>query len=139
MRLPRVQAANQVKSQILAMQDRKGRILQELEMYLTLQYGYLEYLTPWAISRLHRETWAPQPAQQITRRDDPALRSEVAQVFLTTANNIERLPGVLPENRESLRVRCLRAAEFFGHTLTPEDRAFIGKYAAGQIDMLSND
>ncbi len=139
LRVPRVQAANGIKTQVLAIGDRGKRILEELKMYLTLDYGYLEYLTPWAVSRLRRETWAPAPPQQIARRDDAALRTEVAQIFLDTARNLDRMPGVLPENRPSLRVRCLRGAGFFGHTLSSEDRAFIDKHAAGQADMLSNE
>ena len=121
------------------MQDRKKRITQELKMYLDLDYGYLEYLNPWAVARLRRETWAQQPAQQLTRNFDTALRAEVAEMFFTAANNVERMPGVLPDNRNGLRVRCLRAAAFFGQPLSPHDQAFINEHGKGQIDLLSID
>jgi hypothetical protein len=49
------------------------------------------------------------------------------------------LPGVNPADHDSLRVTCLRAADFFGHGLSADDRAFITAHAAGQVDMLSND
>ena len=139
LRLSRVRGANQIKAQVFANTDRKKRILQEVKMYLTLEYGYLEYLTPWAAARLRRETWGDQPADQTARKEDPARRAEVAQIFLTTGENVSRLPGVAPENQDSLRVRCLRAADFFGAQLTAQDRAFISKHAGGQVDILSND
>jgi hypothetical protein len=137
--LPRIQKANEIKAQILASPDRAYRLLQSVKIYLGLEYGYAEYLTPWAISRLKRETWGAQPADQATRKENPALRAEVARMFETTAANLSRLPGVDPADHDSLRVTCLRAAHFFGHSLSAEERTFITQHAAGQVDMLSND
>ena len=137
--LPRIQKANEIKGRILASPDREYRLLQSVKIYLGLEYGYAEYLTPWAIVRLKRETWGAQPADQATRKENPALRAEVASLFVTTAANVSRLPGVNPADHDSLRVTCLRAADFFGHALSADDRAFIAQHAAGQVDMLSND
>lgn len=137
--LPRIQKANEIKAQILASPDRAYRLLQYVKIYLGLEYGYAEYLTPWAIARLKRETWGLQPADQTTRKENPALRAEVARIFETTAANIGRLPGVDPADHDSLRITCLRAADFFGHALSTVDRAFIAQRAAGQVDMLSKD
>jgi hypothetical protein len=137
--LPRIQKANEIKAHILASPDRKYRLLQLVKIYLGLEYGYAEYLTPWAIARLKRETWGVQPADQATRKENPGLLAEVAKVFETTAANLTGLPGVDPADYDSLRVTCLRAAHFFGQTLSAPDRAFIAKHGAGQVDMLSND
>jgi hypothetical protein len=137
--LPRIQKANEIKARILASSDRQYRLLQSVRIYLGLEYGYAEYLTPWAIARLKRETWGAQPADQANRKENPGLRAEVAKVFVTTAATVGTLPGVDPADHDSLRVTCLRAADFFGHSLSEEDRAFIAEHAAGQIDMLSND
>ena len=137
--LPRMQKANDIKAQILASPDRQYRLLQSVKIYLGVEYGYAEYLTPWAIARLKRETWGAQPADQGIRKENPALRAEVAKMFGTTAANISRLPGVDPADHDSLGVTCLRAADFFGHVLSAEDRFFMTKHAAGQVDMLSRD
>lgn len=139
LRLTRVREANAIKARTLALTDRKNRILQEVKMYLTLDYGYLEYLTPWAASRLRRETWGLQPGDQDSRNEQPALREEVASVFATTAANIQRLPGVDPASYDSLRVRSLRAAEYFGQPLSAAEREFISLKAGRQADLLSND
>ena len=137
--LPRIQKANEIKAQILQNPDRAYCIPQLVKIYLGLEYGYAEYLTPWAISRLKRETWGAQPADQATRKENPGLRAEVAKVFETSAANVSRLPGVDPADHDSLRVTCLRAAHFFGHTLSAEERTFITKHGADEVDMLSND
>jgi hypothetical protein len=137
--LPRMQKANEIKAQILANPDREYRLLQLVKIYLGLEYGYAEYLTPWAIARLKRETWGAQPAYQATRREDPGLRAEVARMFETAAANVSKFPGVDPADHDFLRVTCLRAADFFGHALSAEDHAFMAKHAGGQVDMLSRD
>jgi hypothetical protein len=137
--LPRIQKANEIKARILANPDREYRLLQLVKIYLGLEYGYAEYLTPWAIARLKRETWGVQPADQATRKENPGLRAEVAKVFETTAANLRGLPGVDPADYDSLRVTCLRAADFFGQAVSAADRVFIAKHGAGQVDMLSND
>ena len=127
------------KGSILASPDRAYRLRQSVRIYLGLEYGYAEYLTPWAIARLKRETWGAQPADQATRKEDPGLRAEVAKIFETTAADISKLPGVDPADHNSLRITCLRAANFFGHALSAQDRAFISEHAGGQVDILSND
>ena len=139
LRLARVRAAGQVKAQTLAIAGREQRIREEIKMYLTLEYGYLEYLTPWAAARLRRETWGDSPPFQGVRDETPARRAEVAGMFLSAAANMERLADETEENRASLRVRCLRAAEYFGGSPEPKDRAWLARHAGGQVDILSND
>jgi hypothetical protein len=139
LRLDRVRRANETKAQVLAMTDRQKRIGEEIKMYLTLEYGYLEYLTPWAAARLRRETWGNSPADQVVRAEDPGRRAEIAKMFQSVAANLDRLPDVDPENRTSLRVRCLRAVEYFGGALSTEEVIWIPKNAGRQVDVLSND
>jgi hypothetical protein len=137
--LPRLQKANEIKAQILRSPDRAYRLNQLVKIYLGLDYGYAEYLTPWAIARLKRETWGAQPTDQATRKENPRLRAEVAEIFVTTAANVRTLPGVDAADHDSLRVTCLRAAHFFGYALSADDHVFIMKHATGQVDMLSKD
>lgn len=139
LRLDRVRRANEVKAQVLAIADRQKRIGEEIKMYLTLEYGYLEYLMPWAAARLRREAWGDSPAGQVARDEDAGRRHEMATIFQTMADNLEHMPGVEPENRASLRVRCLRAVDYFGGSLSPADRAWIADNAGRQVDVLSND
>ena len=72
---------------------------------------------PWAAARLRRETWGDSPADQMVRGEDAGRRAEVAKMFQTFAANLDRMPDVDPENRPALRVRCLRAVEYFGGLL----------------------
>ncbi len=139
LRLDRVRRANDTKAQVLAMGDRQKRIGEEIKMYLTLEYGYLEYLTPWAAARLRRETWGQGPAEQGVRDEGASKRAELAKMFQIVGANLNRLPDVDPENLPSLRVRCLRAVEYFGGPLSAEERTFIAKNAGHQVDVLSNE
>ena len=59
--------------------------------------------------------------------------------FSNLASNIDQLAEVAPENRDSLRVRCLRAAEFFGAAMDAKTTAWIAEHAGRQVDILSND
>ena len=139
LRLERVRRANETKAQVLAIGDRQKRIGEEIKMYLTLEYGYLEYLTPWAAVRLRRETWGNNPADQVVRNEDVGRRAEIAKMFQTVAANLDRMPDVDPENLPSLRVRCLRAVEYFGGPLSPQEQTWIPENAGRQVDVLSND
>jgi hypothetical protein len=49
--------ANAVKERILHNPERARRIDEKIKMYLTREYGYLEFLQPWAARRLRRESW----------------------------------------------------------------------------------
>jgi len=139
LRLDRMRRANEIKAQVLAMGDRQKRIGEEIKMYLTLEYGYLEYLIPWAVMRLRRETWGNNPADQVVRNEDAGRRAEIAKMFQAVAANLDRMPDVDPENRPSLRVRCLRAVEYFGGPLSLEEQRWIPENAGRQVDVLSND
>jgi len=139
LRLGRVNAANGIKARTLEIVDRQKRVQEEVKMYLTVEYGYLEYLTPFAAWRLRRETWGENPPDQSIRQEIPERRSELAQVFLNLSSGIDKLPDVAPDNYDSLRVRCLRAAEFFGAQLDPKTITWVKEHAGRQVDILSND
>jgi hypothetical protein len=139
LRLSRSEKANAVKERILKMPDRARRIAEEIKMYLTIEYGYLEFLQPWAARRLRRETWGQQPEQQVTYQGDPNLRKELAEAFYGTADSLEGAPHLQPENLPSLRVRCLRAAVFFGRHPALEDVVYIREHAGTQTDVLANE
>jgi hypothetical protein len=131
------QKANEIKAKTLAIPERSSRIREEIKMYLTIQYGYLEFLQTWATRRLRRETWGLQPAQQIELNRNPELRQNVADAFRA------RLPSLVPsreipkENIPSFQVRCLRAIEYFGGKLTPSEAQFVEENAGNQVDPLS--
>lgn len=130
--------ANELKVSILAMPNRSQRIAEEIRMYLGLHYGYIEYLQPWAARRLRRETWASQPSQQTQRGDNRELRQEVALSFRAAVDSLAPSRELPKENIPSLRVRCLRAIDYFGGAVSPNEHQFVEQNAAQQLDPLSN-
>jgi len=136
-KLNRSQKANELKAKILAIPNRSQRISEEIKAYLGIQYGYLEFTQVWAARRLRRETWAEQPAQQTQRTENPPLRQGIAKAFLETSASLAPSPQIPKENLDSLRVRCLRAVDFFGGELSARDRNFIEAKAGKQTDLLS--
>lgn len=137
--LERAVKAQAVKDRILKQADRRQRIDDEIKVYLTIQYGYSEYLQAWAARRLRQEVWADQPAQQTTRVDHPARRQEVAQAFRQAMNGLDQTAHLSPEAKGSLRIRCLRAIVFFGGTISAEEQQQVKSQAGMQLDILSND
>jgi hypothetical protein len=137
--LPRSEKANAVKEGILKIADRPRRIAEEIKMYLTVEYGYLEFLQPWAARRLRRETWGEQPDQQVIFKEDASLRAELAKTFHRTADALAEFPHLDPENLPSLRVRCLRATAFFGMHPALADVEYIREHAGSQSDILSTE
>jgi hypothetical protein len=126
--LQRAEKAQEVKSQILKIGDRSQRIAAETKLYLALQNGYLEFLQSWAARRLIHETWAAEPASQTAPAANPQLSQEVAHGF-QQALEMQTEPVI--------RVRCLRAIEFFGGTLTREEQAYLSANVGPQVDRLS--
>ncbi|MGA8152329.1 MAG: hypothetical protein WB952_15355 [Terriglobales bacterium] len=137
--VPRAYKANLAKDAILKNRDRPARIRQEIEIYLQISNSYSEILQPWAAARLRRETWAPQPEQQVVRRDDPNGRAELVSAFKSYEAGLPQVRSIPEQSLPSVQVRILRAIEFFGGLLSPEERMFIDKNAGMQIDVLSNE
>jgi len=136
-KLNRCQRAAEQKAKILAIPDRSARIKEEINIYLTIDYGYFEFLYDWAVRRLRRETWGPQLAQQIQRAENLALRQDVAKDFRAALSSLVPSADVPKENLVSLRVRCLRAVEYFGGQISKSEEQFVQKNAGKQLDQLS--
>jgi len=138
-KLFRASRAQASKDKVLAMTDRKARIGEEIKMYLSVEYGFLEHLQPWAAGRLRREAWAAQPADQTARKDDPQLRKELAGEFRRFVDDLKSFPGVLPEDEESHRLRLLRAIKFFGGEISDAEEGILRVNKGKQLDLLANE
>ena len=138
--LMRAEDAALFKEQILNSADRNRRLEEEIKAYLGIDYGFLEYLQPWAAARLRRETWATELAQQIIREEKPELRAEVAkalQNFLGKLGEFEDMEDA--EAKEAARVQILRAIKFFDGQITAEEESFLEQYKGTQADILANE
>lgn len=138
-KLVRAEKAQQVKGNILNITDRRKRIDEEIKMYLSLDYGFLDYLQPWAIGRLRRETWALQPGEHILRDDNPKFKGDVAKSFRDFLGKIDGLANREEEGKDSLRLRLLRAIKFFDGKVSAEEESFLKQYKGQQLDVLANE
>ena len=136
--LQRAEAAAEIKRKTLAMEDRTARIAEEVKMYLTIKYGYLEYLQPWAAHRLRRETWAKDPAQQQSRVIDDQKRAELIGLFRKAVALLDTSSSLTPEEIKFIRLRGLRAIEFFGEPLPMDELQWLHLEAGAQLDVLSH-
>lgn len=127
------------KAAILGISDRKARIDEEIKAYLAIDYGFIEYLQPWAASRLRRETWAQRPGEQIVRGEKPELRAEVADGFRRVLEKLESLVGPDKEDLDAAKVQVLRAVKFFGGEISAEDEQFLNQFKGTQADILANE
>lgn len=138
-KLNRAEKVEPVKQKILELRDRKERIREETRAYLTIEYGYLEYLQPWAARRLRRETWAANPPEQLKRNDAAPLKKDVADQLRAFLNDPAASPGGKPGGDDSLKLRLLRAIDFFGGEITEVERTFLDTSKRQQADTLSNE
>lgn len=137
--ITRVSKANNAKKDVLQIRDRRARIQDEIKSYLGTKNSYLDILQPWSAMRLRREVWADQPEQQIMRNDDPGRREELVQEFRLAANGLSSMSTLPQQSLPSIRVRVLHAVEFFGGSITPEERHYSTEHAGMQDDILSNE
>ena len=137
--LPYAEKAAAEKERILKLKDRPRRILEEIKIYLEVEYGYLEYLHPWSARRLRREVWAEHPAQQTERKADATRRDELVQAFRRMLGSLEQYKDLSEEDLPGARVRCLRAIEFFGGQPTAEEQQLLETQGGMQYDILSNE
>ena len=138
-KLYRAEKVQSIKDAILKNTDRKKRLEEEIKAYLSLEYGFLEYLQPWATGRLRRETWAAQPAEQIKRNDNAPLKADVAQAFRDFLGKIDKIEEIEKEDEESIRIRLLRAIKFFDGKISSEEEGFLALYKGKQLDVLANE
>jgi hypothetical protein len=136
MRAEKVQA---VKEKILRIPDRNQRLEEEIKAYLTIEYGFLEFLQPWAAMRIRRETWAPSPEQQIIRNDQQPLKGDVVKAFRAFLEKLNQDANVSPADQDSMRLRVLRAIRFFGGNVSEEEQTFLDVHKGVQLDILANE
>lgn len=126
------------KDKILAISDRKERIHAEILAYLTIDIDVADSLQPWAAARLRRETWAPQPPEQIQRPENAPLKKDVAEQFRSFLSEIND-HGLAEDEIESARIQILRAIKFFGEGISEEEEVFLSRFSGEQADLLSNE
>lgn len=122
-------------SSVLAL-PRPRRLQQTAELYAELDDQSPQELTPWAAARLVRESWAPEPAQQLQNQANPACRRTVISALRTCLARSESAYAD-SEMRLGMRLRLLRALSHFQAELSKAERTFLAKNASYQIDLLS--
>lgn len=138
-KLTRAEKAQLVKAKILDISDRKKRVEAEIKAYLTIEYGYTEYLETWAAMRLRRETWAAQPIEQIKRTDDSQLKDDVAKLLQDFLKKLKDVPDLDSEEKDFAKIRTLRAIKFFNGKISESEETFLKQYKNQQIDILANE
>ncbi|HNU08781.1 MAG TPA: hypothetical protein PKO33_13520 [Pyrinomonadaceae bacterium] len=138
-KLFRASRVKSVKDGVLSISDRHKRIREEIKIYLSLEYGFLEYLQPWAASRLRRETWGTIPSEQVNRGEKPELKENLVSELRAALKDLSSIPGYVREDDESLRLRLLRAIKFFGGTLSDEEDGELRIGKGKQFDLLADE
>lgn len=138
-KLIRAEQANKQKDKILTIKDRNQRLDEEIKAYLAVQYGYIEFLQIWAAQRLRREAWSAKLDEQTTRPENPPLNEDVAKAFRRLLDQLDKLPNMTPEGKDSLRLRSLRAIRFFGGKVSEQEEEILGMYKNEQLDILANE
>lgn len=136
--LTRAEKVQPIEEKILNITDRKQRLEEEIKAYLAIQYGYLEYLQPWAAMRIRRETWASSPAEQILRKDKPPMRGDVIKAFRLFLEKLEKM-SLSDKEKESAKLSILRAVKFFGGEVSELEEHFLGLNKGTQADTLANE
>ena len=138
--LKRAENAAPFKEQILNSADRKQRLEEEIKAYLGIEYGFLEFLQPWAAARLRREIWATEPAQQIIRDEKPELRANVVETlqgFLKKLGEFDDLEDT--EDKNAAQVQILRAIKFFDGRISVQEESFLEQFKGTQADVIANE
>lgn len=138
-KLYRAEAVQAIKERILNIGDRKKRIAEEIKAYMSLEYGFNEYLKPWATGRIRRETWAAQPAEQIRRDDKAPLKEDVANSFRDFLSKLGEIDEIEPDESDSARVTLLRAIKFFDGKISDDEEYFLQQFRGKQGDVLANE
>lgn len=115
----RLVEATRIKQDVLA-RPRALRLEQEARIFAGLGPGYDEYLENWARSRLVRESWEPELADQTRRADRSELRAEVIAQLRQCL-----LESGTPEDKEAVRYKVLQGVQFLGGKLTRQESAFL--------------
>jgi hypothetical protein len=137
--LDRAERAQAEKAKMISIADRRKRVEEELKAYLTTDYGFLEFLQPWAAYRLNRETWAIFAAEQTKRPEQETLRQDLANSFRAFYGGVDGIPHLDDEDKESIRVRLLRGIKFFGGEISYDEESFLAQFSGRQFDLLANE
>lgn len=116
--LHRVAGAGAMKREILLMANPAKRLDALVDIYLTVDLRYYEFVADWALHGIVRAG----------RSDD------AREVIAAFRRAIPRLPR---ESREARRARALHAVEYFGGELTPSERYQRRPFESRYTDPLS--
>lgn len=120
---PRLEAA-QTRVQAMLALPRAERLRAETRLYAGLGSGYGEYLDAWARSRLVRETWGAEPAEQRVRVQRPQLRAEVVKSLRSCLAELAA-EGLEADEERWIRCKLLEAVARFGGKLSEAERVFV--------------
>lgn len=138
-KLNKAEKAQAVKLKILGMSDRKKRVEAEIKAYLTIEYGFTEYLEKWAAARLRRETWGVQPNEQVRRQENSQLKSDVANLLNDFLGKLDGIKNLEAAEKEFAKIRLLRAIKFFDGKISDEEEKFLIQHKSQQMDILANE
>ncbi len=135
-----VEQVQPIKDKVLRMTDRKQRLEEEIKVYaVTGDYGFVGFLTPWSARRIRRETWGSQPAEQIKRTENAALREDVVKALRAFLAKADKLPDLDGEEKEFVKLRIIRAIKFFNGKLSAEEEGVLSHSKGKQVDILANE
>ena len=138
-RLTSTEEVQPIKDKLLRNADRKQRLEEEIKMYATTEYRYPEFLDKWSARRIRRETWAAQPAEQIKRTENKALKEDVVKVLRAFLEKADKLPNLDDAEKEAVKLRLLRAIKFFDGKLSVEEEGVLRYNKGKQVDILANE
>lgn len=139
LKLRQAEEIQAIKDEILAITDRKKRLAEEFKLYLYMDYGVPDFLDPWSSRRIRQETWAEQPAAQVKRVDAPPLKKDVTDSLRDFLGNLDKQESLPPQKQEAVKLRILRAIDFFEGQINEEENSFLKVYKGKQMDILSNE
>jgi hypothetical protein len=116
--LHRVAGAGAMKREIMLTADPAKRLDALIDIYLTVDMRYYEFVADWA---LHKTVRAGRSG-------------DAREVIAAFRRAIPRLPR---ESREARRARALHAVEYFGGQLTPAERGQRRPFESRYTDPLS--
>jgi hypothetical protein len=137
--LNRAEKVQALKDKILKNADRRQRVEEEIKAYLAIDYGYIEYLAPWAAARLRRETWEAQPAEQIMRAEKPALKDDLTKLLRAFLDKLETFASLDDAEKEGAKIKLLRAIKFFDGKISEQEEMFLAQFKGTQLDILANE
>lgn len=138
----KIRAAEQVqpvKDKVLRNADRKTRLEEEIKMYVTDDYGFIEFLERWSARRIRRETWAAQPAEQVKRTENNSLKEDVVKSLRAFLDKAGKLPDLDGEEKEAVKLRLLRAIQFFDGKLSAAETGILSHNKGKQVDILAHE